>query len=125
MSPEQYVGVANHISVASDVYGLEAVLYAALCDQPIRTPDQMRLVPDWSLIRSAPGRFDGSVTKHWPCGHRIDTNRHSPSRMIWSVLPKGKHKYDGLWQLLWFSSEWAACCGEFRHRTAPPPVQTS
>ncbi len=54
MSPEQYAGDANHISVASDVYGLGAVLYAALCDQPIRTPDHMRLVPDWSLIRRAP-----------------------------------------------------------------------
>lgn len=54
MSPEQFAGDVKHISVASDVYGLGAVLYAALCDHPIRTSDHMRLVPDWSLIRSAP-----------------------------------------------------------------------
>lgn len=54
MSPEQCAGDANHISVASDVYGLGAVLYAALCDHPIRTTDHMCLAPDWSLIHRAP-----------------------------------------------------------------------
>jgi len=54
MSPEQLAGDANHISVASDVYGLGAVLYASLCDHPIRTSVDLRLVPDWSLICRAP-----------------------------------------------------------------------
>lgn len=54
MSPEQFAGDANHISVASDVYGLGAVLYASQCDHPIRTSDHMCLVPDWSLVRRAP-----------------------------------------------------------------------
>lgn len=54
MSPEQFAGDAKHISVASDVYGLGAVLYASLCDHPIRTSDHLCLAPDWSLIRRAP-----------------------------------------------------------------------
>ncbi len=54
MSPEQCAGDAGRISEASDVYGLGAVLFSALCDRPIRSEDRMALEPDWSLIRKAP-----------------------------------------------------------------------
>ena len=54
MSPEQCAGDASRISEASDVYGLGAVLFSALCDHPIRSADRMALEPDWSLIRHAP-----------------------------------------------------------------------
>ena len=53
MSPEQCVGDASRISVASDVYGLGAVLFSALSQRPIRSADQLALEPDWSLIRHA------------------------------------------------------------------------
>jgi|GEM_PF-2670270 len=54
MSPEQCAGDASRISVASDVYGLGAILFSALCGRPIRTEGRMALEPDWSLIRHAP-----------------------------------------------------------------------
>ncbi len=54
MSPEQCVGDASRISVESDVYGLGAVLFSALCQHPIRSEEQMALEPDWRLIRQAP-----------------------------------------------------------------------
>ncbi len=54
MSPEQCVGDANRISVESDVYGLGAVLFSALCQHPIRSNEQMALEPDWRLIGQAP-----------------------------------------------------------------------
>ncbi len=54
MSPEQVAGDAGRISVLSDVYGLGAVLFAALSQRPIRTEDQLAVEPDWSLIRMAP-----------------------------------------------------------------------
>lgn len=99
MSPEQFAGDVKHISVASDVYGLGAVLYAALCDHPIRTSDHMRLVPDWSLIRSAPwpirrichkalavrpqDRYDSSP--RFCTGSRL-TERHSRLRRAMAVV---------------------------------------
>ena len=54
MSPEQCAGDSGRISVSSDVYGLGAVLYSALCQQPIRTVEKMTLEPDWSLIHHVP-----------------------------------------------------------------------
>lgn len=53
MSPEQCAGDVNRISVASDVYGLGAVLFSALSQRPIRSEDLLALEPDWSLIRHA------------------------------------------------------------------------
>ena len=57
MSPEQCAGDASRISVASDVYGLGAILFSALSGRPIRTEGRVTLEPDWSLIRHAPGRL--------------------------------------------------------------------
>jgi serine/threonine protein kinase len=53
MSPEQCVGDASRIAVESDVYGLGAVLFSALCQQPIRSEEQMAIEPNWRLIRHA------------------------------------------------------------------------
>ncbi len=57
MSPEQYAGDTGRISTATDVYGLGAVLFSALSQQPVRAAEKMALEPDWSLIRHAPWRL--------------------------------------------------------------------
>lgn len=54
MSPEQCVGDSSRIGIGSDVYGLGAVLFSALCQRPIRSDEQLSLEPDWSLIQHAP-----------------------------------------------------------------------
>ncbi len=54
MSPEQYAGDTGRICVASDVYGLGAVLFSAFFQRPIRNTNQESLDPDWSLIRHLP-----------------------------------------------------------------------
>lgn len=57
MSPEQCVGDEDRIGVASDVYGLGAVLYSALTNQAPRTESHLTLEPNWKLLRQAPKRL--------------------------------------------------------------------
>lgn len=54
MAPEQYAGHPNDLGYATDVYGLGAVLYAAICQRPIRTSEQLNLNPDWEPLKNAP-----------------------------------------------------------------------
>lgn len=57
MSPEQCAGDGERIGIASDVYGLGAVLFSLLTGQPPRTEKRMTLEPNWKLLRGSPGRL--------------------------------------------------------------------
>lgn len=54
MSPEQCIGDMDRIGVASDVYGMGAVLFSVLTGKTLRSPDHLTLEPDWKLLRNAP-----------------------------------------------------------------------
>jgi serine/threonine protein kinase len=57
MSPEQCAGDAERIGIASDVYGLGAVLYFALTGQSPRSEKRMTLEPNWKLLRGSPSQL--------------------------------------------------------------------
>lgn len=57
MSPEQCAGDGERIGIASDVYGLGAVLYFAMTGQTPRSEKQLTLEPNWKLLRGSPARL--------------------------------------------------------------------
>lgn len=54
MAPEQLADDFSRVGVASDVYGIGAVLYAVMAQQPVRSVPGNALEPDWTRIRKYP-----------------------------------------------------------------------